>query len=126
MFYWQTKKVKATNVKLMTKTEILDDRSDPRVLFDLNDGRQLEVGTQCLHVDCFKNILFQVKTGNLTELEIATVVNHYLLPLVQEVEEVETVSKGAAKAAGGAKGKKGKKQSAIFIRMENCDCLFID
>jgi len=93
MFYWQTKKVKATNVKLMTKTEVLDDRSDPRVLFDLNDGRQLEV-----------------KTGNLTELEIATVVNHYLLPLVQEVEEVETVSKGAAKAAGGAKGKKGKKK----------------
>ena len=54
MFYWQTKKVKATNVKLMTKTEILDDRSDPRVLFDLNDGRQLEVGTQCLHVECFR------------------------------------------------------------------------
>merc|ERR1712184_127627 len=54
MFFWQTKKVKATNVKLMTKTEVLDDRSDPRVLFDLNDGRQLEV-----------------KTGNLTELEIA-------------------------------------------------------
>ena len=52
---------------------------------------------------------FQVKTGNLTDLEIATVVNHYLLPLVKEVEEVETVSKGAAKAAGGAKGKKGKK-----------------
>ena len=43
MFYWQTKKVKATNVKLITKTEVLDDRSDPRVLFDLNDGRQLEV-----------------------------------------------------------------------------------
>lgn len=92
MFYWQTKKVKATNVKLITKTEVLDDRSDPRILYDLNDGRQLEV-----------------RTGNLTELEIATVVNYYLLPLVKEVEEVETVSKGAAKAAGGGKGKKGKK-----------------
>ena len=48
MFYWQTKKVKATNVKLITKTEVLDDRSDPRVLFDLNDGRQLEVGTKSI------------------------------------------------------------------------------
>ena len=46
MFYWQTKKVKATNVKLITKTEVLDDRSDPRILYDLNDGRQLEVGTK--------------------------------------------------------------------------------
>ena len=50
----------------------------------------------------------QVKTGNLTELEIARVVNHYLLPLVKEEEEVETVSKGAAKAAGGKAGGKGK------------------
>lgn len=52
----------------------------------------------------------QVKTGNLTLLEVATVVNHYLLPLVKEVEETESVSKGAAKAAGGkGGGKKGKK-----------------
>ena len=48
---------------------------------------------------------------SLTELEIATVINHYLLPLVVEVEETETVSKGAAKAGGGGgkPGKKGKK-----------------
>lgn len=64
---------------------------------------------QNLYTDLVLRSCFQVKTGNLTELEIATVVNYYLLPLVQEVEEVETVSKGAAKAAGGAKGKKGKK-----------------
>ena len=43
MYYWQMKKVKATNVKMLTKTEILDDRSDPKILFDLHDGRQLEV-----------------------------------------------------------------------------------
>ena len=43
MFFWQTKKVKATNVKLMTKTEIVDDRRQPQILFDLHDGRQLEV-----------------------------------------------------------------------------------
>ena len=49
-----------------------------------------------------------MKTRNLTELEIARVVNHYLLPLVKEEEEVETVSKGAAKAAGGKAGGKAK------------------
>ena len=43
MFFWNAKKVKSTNVKLIVKTEILDDRSDPRIVFDLNDGRQLEV-----------------------------------------------------------------------------------
>ena len=54
MFYWQTKKVRATNVKLITKTEVLDDRSDPRILFDLQDGRQLEVGTKSFCLSCFK------------------------------------------------------------------------
>ena len=113
MFFWQTKKVKATNVKLLTKTEIVDDRRDPKITYDLNDGRQLEVGSKIKHIflhniSCYS----QIKTGNLTELEIATIINHYLLPLVKEVEETETVSKGAAKAAGGGgKGKgKGKKQ----------------
>ena len=62
MFYWQTKKVKATNIKLITKTEVLDDRSDPRVVFDLNDGRQLEVCTMCVIV-CYKvyRILYRSK-----------------------------------------------------------------
>ena len=44
----------------------------------------------------------------MTELEIATIVNYYLLPLVKEVEETETISKGAA-VKGGGKGKKGRK-----------------
>ena len=50
----------------------------------------------------------QIKTGNLTELEIATIVNYYILPLVKDVEDTETLSKGAA-VKGGGKGKKGKK-----------------
>jgi len=87
MFFWQTKKVKATAPKLVTKTEVVDDRREPRILFNLNDGRELEI-----------------KTGNLTELEIATIVNYYILPLVKEVEETETISKGAA-VKGGGKGK---------------------
>lgn len=91
MFFWQTKKVRATAPKLITKTEVVDDRREPKVLFQLTDGRELEI-----------------KTANLTELEIATIVNSYLLPLVKEVEETETVSKGAAVKSGG-KGKKGKK-----------------
>jgi len=90
MFMWNSKKVKATNVKLIVKTEIVDDRRDPKITYDLNDGRQLEI-----------------RTGNLTELEIATIVNSYLLPLVTEVEITETVSKGAAAKAGGSK--KGRK-----------------
>ena len=28
----------------MVKTEVVDDRREPRILFDLVDGRQLEVG----------------------------------------------------------------------------------
>ena len=44
----------------------------------------------------------------MTELEIATIVNYYILPLVKEVEETETISKGAA-VKGDAKGKKGRK-----------------
>ena len=43
MFFWSSKKVKATNGKLLTKTEIVDNRSDPKILFELNDGRDLEV-----------------------------------------------------------------------------------
>eukprot|EP00092_Neocalanus_flemingeri_P022591 GFUD01024499.1.p1 GENE.GFUD01024499.1~~GFUD01024499.1.p1 ORF type:complete len:179 (+),score=37.65 GFUD01024499.1:57-539(+) len=92
MFFWNTKKVKATNVKLLVKTEIVDDRRDPKITFDLNDGRQLEI-----------------RSGNLTELEIATIVNSYLLPLVKEEEATDTLSKGAAAAAGGKGGKKGRK-----------------
>ena len=49
MFFWQTKKVKATNVKLLTKTEIVDDRRDPKITYDLTDGRQLEVGKILLY-----------------------------------------------------------------------------
>jgi len=92
MFFWNTKKVKATNIKLITQTKIVDDRSDPKVVFDLNDGRQLEI-----------------RSGNLTELEIATIVNSYLLPLVKDEAATETTSKGAAAAAGGKTSKKGRK-----------------
>lgn len=91
MFMWNSKKVRATNVKTIVKTEIVDDRRDPKITFDLNDGRQLEI-----------------RTGNLTELEIATIVNSYLLPLVKEEVASEVVSKGA-KAAGGKTSKKGRK-----------------
>lgn len=92
MFFWNTKKVKATNVKLLIKTEIVDDRREPKIVFDLNDGRQLEI-----------------RTGNLTELEIAIIINSYLLPLVKDEEVVDTLSKGAAAAASGGGGKGGKK-----------------
>jgi len=91
MFMWNSKKVRATNIKTIVKTEIVDDRRDPKITFDLNDGRQLEI-----------------RTGNLTELEIATIVNSYLLPLVKEEVASEVVSKGA-KAAGGKTSKKGRK-----------------
>jgi len=91
MFFLSTKKVKATNVKTIYKTNILDDRSPPNVKFDLNDGRQLEI-----------------RTGNLTDLEIVSTVNNYVLPLVKEVEEVVVETKAAKGAGAGGKGK-GKK-----------------
>jgi len=92
MYFFNGKKVKATNLKTIVKTSILDDRSSPNVKFDLNDGRQLEI-----------------KTGRLTELEIATIVNNYVLPLVKEVEEVVTETK-ASKGAGKGGAKKGGKR----------------
>ena len=91
MFFWNTKKVRATNLKLLVKTEIVDDRRDPAVVLELNNGRTLEV-----------------RTGNLTELEIASVVNSHLLPLVKEEEE-EAVSKGAKAGGAGGPAKGGKK-----------------
>jgi len=92
MYFFNAKKIKVTNVKTIVKTSILDDRSDPKVTFDLNNGRQLEI-----------------KTGRLTELEIATIVNSYVLPLVKEVEEsvVETKS---SKQGGKSSAKPGKKR----------------
>merc|ERR1712066_632442 len=91
MFFWNTKKVLRTNLKLAVKTEIVDDRSDPLVNFQLNDGRNLEI-----------------QTGLLTELEIAGIVNHYLLPLVKEEEEVVETKSAKGAAQGGAK--KGKRK----------------
>merc|ERR1712071_700764 len=88
MFFWNTKKVARTNVKLLSQIKVVDDRREPTILMDLNDGRNLEI-----------------RTGNLTELEIATVVNTYLLPLVKE-EEVAKVTK-AEKGAGAGGAKKG-------------------
>jgi len=85
MYFWNRPKVLETNIKLAVKTDIVDDRRDPVILFNLNDGRDLEV-----------------RTGNLTELEIACVVNHYLLPLVK----AETGSMETKAAKGAGKGKR--------------------
>ena len=75
-------------------------------------------------------VTVQIRCGNLTELEIATVVNHYLLPLVKVIslimskychhpssmtfqiqeEEKATLTKSEKGAGQGAKkGGKGKK-----------------
>ena len=70
-------------------------------------------------------VTVQIRCGNLTELEIATVVNHYLLPLVKvtsdvkilssmtfqiQEEEKATLTKSEKGAGQGAKkGGKGKK-----------------
>jgi hypothetical protein len=88
MHFWNSKKVLRTNLKLAVKTEIVDDRRDPVVIFQLNDDRILEI-----------------RTGLLTELEIATIVNHYLLPLVKE-EEVVVETKSAKGAGSSKKGRK--------------------
>jgi len=90
MYFWNKPKVLETNIKVIIKTDIVDDRREPVINFELTDGRELEV-----------------RTGNLTELEIARVVNYYLLPLVkEEVAQTETKS---AKGAGGGGAKKRKK-----------------
>jgi hypothetical protein len=42
--FWHVIQVLSTNNKLLIKTEVVDDRREPKILFDLVDGRQLEVG----------------------------------------------------------------------------------
>jgi len=94
MYFWNRPKVLDTNPKIVIKTEIVDDRQEPCIKFNLQDGRDLEI-----------------RTGNLTELEIACVVNHYLLPLV-EAEKTAVATKGgkAAAASGSSKGGGKKKR----------------
>merc|ERR1712192_316723 len=62
---------------MATKVSVVDDRSEPTILMNLNDGRDLEI-----------------RCGNLTELEIAMVVNHYLLPLVKEQDRARREESG--------------------------------
>ena len=97
MFFWNTKKIRRTNLKLATKVSVVDDRSEPTILMNLNDGRDLEVPV----LENFSlRVLFemlsmsgvQMRCGNLTELEIASVVNHYLLPLVKVLYFVPKLS----------------------------------
>ena len=48
MFFWNTKKIRRTNLKLATKVSVVDDRSEPTILMNLNDGRDLEVLVFCV------------------------------------------------------------------------------
>jgi hypothetical protein len=89
MYFWNRPKVLDTNIKVLIKTDIVDDRREPVILIELKDKRVIEV-----------------RTSKLTELEIARIVNHYLLPLVEE-DEVQAETKASKAAAGGKK--KGKK-----------------
>ena len=44
-------KVLEGNVKIIVKTDIVDDRRDPSISLDLNDGRTLEVlSSQTIHI----------------------------------------------------------------------------
>merc|ERR1712173_399864 len=99
MFFWNTKKVRKTNLKIATKVTVVDDRSEPTILMNLNDGRDLEI-----------------RCGNLTELEIATVVNHYLLPLVKE-EEKATLTK--SEKGAGQEAKEGKEINERLLLLLN-------
>jgi len=90
MYFFNKPKVLEGNVKIIVKTEIVDDRREPTINLDLNDGRTLEI-----------------KTGNLNELEIIRVINYYLLPLV--TEEKAAAETKSAKGGGGKKAA-GKKK----------------
>eukprot|EP00088_Acartia_fossae_P003373 TRINITY_DN11418_c0_g1_i11.p2 TRINITY_DN11418_c0_g1~~TRINITY_DN11418_c0_g1_i11.p2 ORF type:complete len:181 (-),score=41.22 TRINITY_DN11418_c0_g1_i11:1957-2499(-) len=91
LYFFNRPKVLDTNIKIVIKTDIVDDRREPMITLDLDDGRTLEI-----------------KTGNLTELDILRVMNYYVLPLVKE-EQKSTETKSAKSKGGGAAGKKKKK-----------------
>merc|ERR1712113_755742 len=98
MFFWNTKKVRKTNLKMATKVTVVDDRSEPTILMNLNDGRDLEI-----------------RCGNLTELEIATVVNHYLLPLVKEEEKATLTKSEKVLDRGLREAKEGKERNERLL-----------
>jgi len=91
MYFVNRRKTKETNRRCIHKTNVVDDRSSPYIQLELNDGRLLEL-----------------RTGNLSVLEIASIVNNYVLPLVKEEEEVQQTTKAAKGAGQGGKGR-GKK-----------------
>lgn len=73
-----------TNLSCVVRTNILSDRSDSEVLFDLTDGKK-----------------FLFKCDNLTTLEILEQVNKHITPLAPPVDTTTIVATKSEK-----KGKK--------------------
>lgn len=70
------RRIRATNVKCVFKTDVLSDGSDPLIKFDLNDGRTLKF-----------------KAGTLSEFDIVSNLNRIVLPLVVAEESQSTSAK---------------------------------
>jgi len=80
-------RIQKSNPKCFYKTEVVCDRSEPTMKIELDEGNSL---------------LF--KTANLSEEEIVTMINDYVLPRVKADAPVVTESKGAKQSK--SKGKK--------------------
>ena len=84
MFHLSNKRVKATNLKCLYRTDILSDFSDPEMKVDLNDGRTV-----------------RFKSGKISTVELLNHLNKIVLPLVVVKDTTITETKAAKLAAGG-------------------------
>lgn len=87
MVFLSYPKVRNTNGKCVYKTDVLSDRSDPRISIKLQTGHKLVFNTK-----------------NLSTLEILFHINKFVLPLVKEEDEsLKVVTKASKKMAGRRK-----------------------
>lgn len=87
--HFSCERIQKSNPKCFYKTEVVCDRSEPTIKLELDEKEG-------------NSLLF--KTANLSEEEIVTLINDYVLPRVKEDAPVVTESKGAKQSK--SKGKK--------------------
>ncbi|XP_015587117.1 39S ribosomal protein L53, mitochondrial [Cephus cinctus] len=88
LFYLSTPKILGTNLYCALKTNIVCDRSEPTITFDLVSGDKIVI-----------------KSANLSTLELLQQYNKHITPLVPKEEEAK---EKVAQLTG--KGKKGAKR----------------
>lgn len=86
MFLMSAERIRATNPKCTFKTEAVNDRAEATLRVALEDGR---------------NLVF--KLGHLNALDVISILNKHVLPMVKIEKETVLESKGSKMASAGKK-----------------------